>query len=134
MTDPEQDPRWAAVRAAGRHPVPTPPGLVDRVLRSLDGVRGRSVRFGGVTMTEPEFLRIAREAAETARVPGLHVSTVALVGGRLQLLATVQFGVLADEAADLLRERLAAALAGQLGVRPPAVDVHVIDVEAPPSE
>lgn len=39
--DPREDPRWELVRAAAKRPVPTPPGLVERVLRSVGGVRGR---------------------------------------------------------------------------------------------
>lgn len=36
--DPREDPCWEQVRAAADLPVPTPPGLVERVLRSVGGL------------------------------------------------------------------------------------------------
>ncbi|RJQ85250.1 hypothetical protein [Amycolatopsis panacis] len=135
MTDPERDPRWAAVRAARRHRVPTPPGLVERVLSSLDDARSaRSVQLpsdkGLRSVTEPAFLRLARTVAdaEAAAVPGMRVTAVALADERLQVLAAVRYGVIADEAADTLRARITAELDRQLGARPPVFDVHVVDV------
>ncbi|GAA3531752.1 hypothetical protein GCM10022222_13680 [Amycolatopsis ultiminotia] len=135
MTDPEHDPRWAAVRAAGRRRVPTPPGLVERVLRSLDGERSAEPLQlpsdgGTLSVSEPAFVLLARTVADTeaAAVPGLRVSAVALADSRLQVLATVRYGVVADEAADALRERITAELTRQLGAQSPVVDVHVVDV------
>jgi hypothetical protein len=44
VEDPRDDPRWELVRAAARRPVPTPYGLLARVLNSVQGVRGRDRR------------------------------------------------------------------------------------------
>ncbi|MBB4684709.1 hypothetical protein [Amycolatopsis jiangsuensis] len=135
MTDPEHDPRWAAVRAAGRRRVPTPPGLVERVLSSIENARSAEpLRLpfdgGSLSLSESAFLLLARTVAdaEAAAMPGLWVSAVALAEGRLQVLATVRYGVAATEAADALRERITAELDRQLGARPPVADVHVVDV------
>lgn len=136
--DPERDPRWELVRAAARTRVPTPPGLVERVLRSVGGVRGRRgapplplpSEGGSLSIAETVVVQLARAAAaEVAEATdGVHVSAVALDDGELQVLATVRFGVAADEAAELLRRRVTEELQRQLGSPPPTVNVHVVDV------
>ncbi|WP_410654791.1 hypothetical protein [Amycolatopsis sp. lyj-112] len=135
--DPRDDPRWEQVRAAANRPVPTPPGLVERVLRSVGGVRGGHTTppldlpsAGGKTqVSERALVLMTRKlAAEAGRgIGGVHVSAVALEGEVLQVLVTVRFGVEAA-AADLLRHRVTEALTRQLGSPPPAVNVHVVDV------
>ena len=114
--DPRDDPRWQQVRAAASRPVPTPPGLVERVLRSVGGARGRHTTApldlpssGGKTqVSERALVLMTRSlAAEIGReLGGVHVSAVA----------------------DLLRHRVSAALTGQLGSAPPAINGHVVDV------
>lgn len=136
--DPERDPRWEQVRAAARTRVPTPPGLVERVLRSVNGIRGRRgapplplpSEGGSLSVSETVVVQLARAAAaEVAEAAdGVHVSAVALDDGELQVLATVRFGVAADEAAELLRHRVTEELLRQLGSPPPPVNVHVVDV------
>lgn len=136
--DPERDPHWELVRAAARRRVPTPPGLVERVLRSVSGVRGRRgappialpSEGGSLSVSETVVVQLARAvAAEVAEATdGVHVSAVAFDDGELQVLATVRFGVAADEAAELLRDRVTEELERQLGSPPPTVNVHVVDV------
>ncbi|HWD06753.1 MAG TPA: hypothetical protein VG674_30365 [Amycolatopsis sp.] len=133
--DPEGDPRWALVRAAARRPVATPPGLVDRVLRSLAEERHGppltlSTSGGPVSVSEPALVRLARSVAtdRAADVDGITVSAVALENGQLQVLTTVRDGVAADEAAGRLQHDVTEELARLLRARPPAVTVHVIDV------
>lgn len=135
--DPREDPRWELVRAAANRPVPTPPGLVERVLRSVGGVRGRltseAVELpseGGKTeVSERALVLVTRRlAADLGReLGGLHVAAVAVEDGVLQVLVTVRYGVEAVTA-ELLRRRLVESLARQLGSAPPAVDVHIVDV------
>ncbi|ANN16730.1 hypothetical protein SD37_14395 [Amycolatopsis orientalis] len=135
--DPRDDPRWEQVRAAASRPVPTPPGLVERVLRSVGGVRGRHTTSpldlpsaGGKTQVSERALVLMtrRLAAEIGRdLGGVYVSAVALEDEVLQVLVTVRFGVEAA-AADVLRHRVTEALTRQLGSAPPAVNVHVVDV------
>lgn len=135
--DPRDDPRWEQVRAAASRPVPTPPGLVERVLRSVGGARGRHTTApldlpsaGGKTqVSERALVLMTRKlAAEIGRdLGGVHVSAVALEDDVLQVLVTIRFGVEAA-AAELLRHRVTAALTGQLGSAPPAINVHVVDV------
>ncbi|MER7860168.1 hypothetical protein ABTX61_13765 [Amycolatopsis japonica] len=135
--DPRDDPRWQQVRAAASRPVPTPPGLVERVLRSVGGVRGGHTTApldlpssGGKTqVSERALVLMTRSlAAEIGReLGGVHVSAVALEEDVLQVLVTIRFGIEAG-VAELLRHRLGAALSGQLGSAPPTINVHVVDV------
>ncbi|WP_340683202.1 hypothetical protein LCL61_32025 [Amycolatopsis coloradensis] len=135
--DPRDDPRWQQVRAAASRPVPTPPGLVERVLRSVGGVRGKHTTApldlpssGGKTqVSERALVLMTRNlAAEIGReLGGVHVAAVALEEDVLQVLVTIRFGVEAA-VADLLRHRVSAALTGQLGSAPPTINVHVVDV------
>ncbi|AGM05245.1 hypothetical protein [Amycolatopsis keratiniphila] len=135
--DPRDDPRWQQVRAAASRPVPTPPGLVERVLRSVSGVRGGHTTTpldlpssGGKTqVSERALVLMTRNlAAEIGReLGGVHVSAVALEEDVLQVLVTIRFGVEAA-VAELLRHRVSTALSGQLGSAPPTINVHVVDV------
>ncbi|SEC34952.1 hypothetical protein SAMN04489727_3435 [Amycolatopsis tolypomycina] len=117
--DPESDPRWDAVRRAAAHRVPTPPGLVERVLRAV--AHGR--RTGGTDSIGHVVDRLAR----TIPADGLRVSAVAVEDDVVQVLVSVRFGVVADEAAEAFRRELTAGLARQLGVAW-TVNVHVVDV------
>ncbi|UJW31334.1 Asp23/Gls24 family envelope stress response protein [Saccharothrix sp. AJ9571] len=134
--DPTQDPDWHLVHAAARTTVPTPPGLVDRVLRSVRGLRGGSGELeyhqdgGRLRVSEQVVVLLARRlAAELGhRIGGLHVAAVAFQAGELEVLTTVRYGVHADEAAEALRSRLARALTAELGEPAPTVNVHVVDV------
>jgi hypothetical protein len=136
--DPRDDPRWELVRAAARTTVSTPPGLVNRVLQSVRGLRGHllsapiDIPFEGgkLRVSERVVVLIARRlGAELAReLDGVHVSAVALEADGLQVLITVRYGVAADEAAALLRTRLRAGIGDQLGAPAPPVHVHIVDV------
>ncbi|WP_158894374.1 hypothetical protein [Amycolatopsis anabasis] len=136
--DPRDDPRWELVRAAARRPVPTPYGLITRVLRSVQGVRGRLLAEPFELPLDGDRLRIGervlvllarRLGAELGRaIGGVHVSAVALEQNGLEVLATVRYGVAADEAAESLRHLLGEALAAQIGAGAPPVNVHIVDV------
>jgi uncharacterized alkaline shock family protein YloU len=129
--DPEQDPRWDAVRAAARRRVPTPPGLVERVLRAA--ARGRRTAVdvpgdaGSLRVTERVVGRLAGTIAADRAPDGVRISAVAVEDDVVQVLVSVRFGVTADEAAETLRREIAAELSRQLGVAT-AVNVHVVDV------
>ncbi|WP_410589005.1 hypothetical protein [Amycolatopsis sp. lyj-23] len=126
--DPESDPRWDAVRAAARRRVPTPPGLVERVLRAVARGRRTAVDVPGGTgrlrVTEGVVDRLARTIAAERAPDGVRVSAVAVEDGVVQVLVSVRFGVVADEAAEALRRDVTAELSRQLGV-PSIVNVHV---------
>ncbi|MFJ1764487.1 Asp23/Gls24 family envelope stress response protein [Amycolatopsis sp. NPDC088138] len=130
-TDPEQDPRWDAVRAAARRRVPTPPGLVERVLRAV--ARGRRTALdvpseaGRLRVTEQVVVRLAGTIAGARAPAGVRISAVAVEEEVVQVLVSVRFGVAADEAAETLRREITAELSRQLGVTT-AVNVHVVDV------
>ena len=136
--DPRDDPRWELVRAAARTTVPTPPGLVARVLNSVHGLRGQllpepiEIPFDGgrLRVGGRVIVLIARRlGAEFAReLDGVHVSAVALDADGLQVLIAVRYGVAADEAAALLRTRIREGLTDQLGAPAPPVHVHIVDV------
>lgn len=136
--DPRNDPRWDLVRAAARAPVPTPPGLIARVLSSVRGVRGRLLaeplelrQHGGtLRISEKVIVLLARKLGADigAEVGGIHVSAVAMEDGGLEVLLTVRYGVPAAEAADTLRRRLGETLADHLGRPAPPVNVHIADV------
>lgn len=136
--DPRHDPRWDLVRAAAHAAVPTPPGLVARVLRSVNGVRGRTFAKSLEFPLDGDRLRVAervvvllarRLGADLGReIGGVHLSAVALEENGLQVLVTVDYGVVADKAAALLGSRLVSALTEQLGAQTPVVNVHVVDV------
>jgi len=131
IPDPERDPRWDAVRAAARRRVPTPPGLVERVLRAV--ARGRRAvvevpgEAGRLRVTEGVVDRLTRTIA-TDRAPfGVRISAVAVEDDVVQVLVSVRFGIIADAAAEALRREVTAELARQLGVAS-VVNVHVVDV------
>jgi hypothetical protein len=129
--DPERDPRWDAVRAAARRRVPTPPGLVERVLRAV--ARGRRTAVdvpgeaGRLRVTEQVVVRLAGTIAAAHAPEGVRISAVAVEEDVVQVLVSVRFGVTADEAAETLRREITAELSRQLGVTA-AVNVHVVDV------
>ncbi|MEA5366137.1 hypothetical protein VA596_41875 [Amycolatopsis sp., V23-08] len=130
-TDPEQDPRWDAVRAAARRRVPTPPGLVERVLRAV--ARGRRTALdvpgeaGHLRVTEQVVVRLAGTIAAARAPAGVRISAVAAEEDVVQVLVSVRFGIAADQAAETLRREITAELSRQLGVAT-AVNVHVVDV------
>jgi hypothetical protein len=136
--DPRDDPRWELVRAAARRPVPTPYGLIARVLRSVHGVRGRLRAEPMELPLDGDLLRIGertlvllarRLGAELARsIGGVQVAAVAMEDNGLEVLAIVRYGIAADEAAERLRARLREALGAQIGAAAPPVNVHIVDV------
>ncbi|PXY28208.1 hypothetical protein [Prauserella muralis] len=136
--DPLDDPRWEWVRAAARTPAPTPPGLVERVLRSVRGVRGTLLTEpleleqdgGRLRVGERAVVVLARRrGAELAgEIGGVHVAAVALEPGGLDVLVTVRYGTPADEVAEALRRGLRDALVAEFGPVAPAVNVHITDV------
>ncbi|MFB9690426.1 hypothetical protein [Amycolatopsis plumensis] len=129
--DPERDPRWDAVRAAARHRVPTPPGLVERVLRAVARGRRTAVEVpgeaGGLRVAEGVVDRLARTIAADRAPFGVRISAVAVEGGVVQVLVSVRFGLIADAAAEALRREIAAGLSRHLGIAA-VVNVHVVDV------
>ncbi|HEY3470943.1 MAG TPA: hypothetical protein VGL47_37805 [Amycolatopsis sp.] len=129
--DPERDPRWDAVRRAAAHRVPTPPGLVERVLRAVARGRRTAVEVpgedGSLRVTEGVVADLARTIAADRAPDGVRVSAVAVEDDVVQVLVSVRFGVAADEAAEVLRRETTAELSRQLGV-PATVNVHVVDV------
>ncbi|MDQ7803364.1 hypothetical protein Q5425_06455 [Amycolatopsis sp. A133] len=132
IPDPERDPRWDAVRAAARRRVPTPPGLVERVLRAVARGRRTAVEAPG----EAGRLRVTEvdRLARTIAVGGLLVSAVAVEDGVVRVQVSVRSGVAAAEAAeavDAFRREITAGLARQLGVAS-AVNVHVVEVHPGP--
>ncbi|GAB3142226.1 hypothetical protein GCM10027258_26670 [Amycolatopsis stemonae] len=129
--DPERDPRWDAVRAAARRRVPTPPGLVERVLRAVARGRRTAVEVPGgegrLSVTENVVVRLASAIAAERAPDGVRVSAVALEDDAVQVLVSVRFGVAADAAAEGLRREITGELSRQLGTAT-TVNVHVIDV------
>jgi uncharacterized alkaline shock family protein YloU len=129
--DPESDPRWDAVRAAARRRVPTPPGLVERVLRAVARGRRTAVEVPGergrLRVAEDVVDRLARTIAADRAPYGVRISAVAVEDGVVQVLVSVRFGLIADAAAEALRREITAGLSRQLGVAS-VVNVHVVDV------
>jgi uncharacterized alkaline shock family protein YloU len=129
--DPESDPRWDAVRAAARRRVPTPPGLVERVLRAVARGRRTAVEVPGesgrLRVAEGVVDRLARTIAADRAPFGVRISAVAVEDDVVQVLVSVRFGVIADAAAEALRREITAGLSRQLGVAS-VVNVHVVDV------
>ncbi|MEU0537172.1 hypothetical protein [Amycolatopsis tolypomycina] len=129
--DPESDPRWDAVRRAAAHRVPTPPGLVERVLRAVARGRRSAVEVPGeagrLRVTGDVVDRLARTIAADRAPFGVRITAVAVEGDVVQVLVSVRFGVIADAAAEALRRALTVELTRQLGVAC-TVNVHVVDV------
>jgi uncharacterized alkaline shock family protein YloU len=129
--DPERDPRWDAVRRAAARRVPTPPGLVERVLRAVARSRRTAVEVpletGRLSVTEAVVVRLAETIAADRAPDGVRVSAVAVEDDVVQVLVSVRFGVVADEAAEALRRELTAELSRQVGAAT-TVNVHVVDV------
>ncbi|NBH07934.1 Asp23/Gls24 family envelope stress response protein, partial [Amycolatopsis sp. SID8362] len=82
---------------------------------------------GGLRITEQTVVRLAGTIAADRAPAGVRVSAVAVEDGVVQVLVSVRFGVVADEAAEALRREVTAELSRQLGVET-AVNVHVVDV------
>ncbi|WP_051400231.1 hypothetical protein [Haloechinothrix halophila] len=136
--DPRDDPRWRLVRAAARTPVPTPPGLLDRVLRSVNGLRGSLQGEPVVVQQARGRLRIGEHAlallcrhiaVRTARdIDGVHVWAVAIDPDGFEVLITVRYGVAAGDAADRLVRDVHHSLVGLVGTSLPVINVHIADV------
>ncbi len=137
--DPRDDPRWRLVRAAARTPVATPPGLIDRVLRSVDGLRGSprgepvivQQARGQLRIGEHALVLLCRHAAVQASrdIDGVHVWVVALDPDGFQVLITVRYGTVAGAAADRLGRDVHSRLADLTGTRIPVINVHIADVQ-----
>jgi len=137
-SDPREDPQWELVRAAAKRPVPTPAGLVSRVFRSVQGVRGRllssplelEVDGDRLSVTERTLVLLTRRLTqeEGQELGGIHLSAVALDQDELQVLVTIDYGVSAVDTAETLRTNVSRELIKQLGTSAPPVNVHVIDV------
>ncbi|AHH96003.1 hypothetical protein GCM10010174_51290 [Kutzneria viridogrisea] len=135
---PELRARWELVRQAAQAPVLTPPGLVDRVLASVRGLRGQIAaepvevdqERGKLRISQRTVLILARRlAGDFASAHGsVHVRAVAGDEEGLQVLVAVRFGVPVGELADQLRTHLRQGLARELGEGVPPISVHVVDV------
>jgi uncharacterized alkaline shock family protein YloU len=129
--EPERDPRWEAVRAAARRRVPTPPGLVDRVLRAVARGRRTAVAVPGEAGrprgTEGVVARLARTIAADRAPDGVRVAAVAVEDDVVQVRVSVRAGVVAGDATEALRREITAELSRQLGGTS-AVNVHVVAV------
>ncbi|RKT53501.1 anti-sigma factor family protein [Saccharothrix australiensis] len=133
----ELEARWAAVRQVAVTPVPTPPGLVSRVLAAVHGVRPRPgsppVEFdqdgGRVSVSERAVLAVCRRlAVDLATRLGLHVRGTAVADGGLQVLVAARYPMPAVAVSEELRAQLAHELRAQLGDAAPVVHVHLIDI------
>jgi hypothetical protein len=134
----ELDGRWDLVRRLASTPLPTPAGLVSRVLTSVRDLRPR--RFApGVELAEPGgSLRVGapavvllgrqlfREFAAERREIALRTLAVAEDG--LQVRVALRYGTPIAEVAAELREWLSSGLRMHLGDAVPAIHVHVDDV------
>lgn len=129
------DERWAGVRAAAAEPVATPPGLADRMVDVLRGVRGE-VYHGvadGVRIADQVVVLIARRIAAEAAAGVGHVRLARTDGHTVHIGLAVRYGVAADRLAARVRAAVLAGLAGQVGPVATAVDVQVTDVIPPPT-
>lgn len=136
--DPREDPRWELVRAAARAPVTTPPGLIERVLRSVNGMRGRLLAEpvaveqagGSLVIGERALVLLCRKlAVQAAReIGGLHVWATALDRDGFEVLVAVRYGMPAGAAADRLGRDVHRRMTDMVGARVPVVNVHIADV------
>lgn len=136
--DPRTDPAWNLVRAAADHPLPPPPGLVDRVLRSVNGARGRlsseplAVRQdrGWLRVRERALVALCRQAGvESAqRIGGVAISAVGMTDDGFVVEIAVRFGVAADVAAERLRADVHQRVTDLVGLPIGPVNVVVVDV------
>lgn len=140
----ELDREWDQVRKAADAPVLTPPGLVDRVLASVHGLRGRITaepveldqEGGTLRISQRAVLTLARRLATdfAAQHRGVHIRAVAGDDDGIQVLMAVRYPAPANDLATELRGHLGHRLAQELGHGAPVVSVHVVDVhESPPS-
>ncbi|MEU4806465.1 hypothetical protein [Actinosynnema sp. NPDC023587] len=129
--------RWDAVRETAVVAVPTPPGLVIRVLAAVRGIRPRlgapPVEFvqdgDRVRVAERAVLAVCRQlAVEAAAELDLHVRGTAVEDGQLQVLVAARYPDPAIAAADELRSKVARQLLAHLGDAAPVVHVHLIDI------
>ncbi|MBB5958359.1 hypothetical protein FHS29_004967 [Saccharothrix tamanrassetensis] len=133
----ELEDRWSSVRLVAVTPVPTPPGLVSRVLAAVHGVRPRlgsapagfDQDGGRVSVAERAVLAVCRRlAVELATGLGLHVRGTAVEDGELQVLVAARYPAPAISVADELRSQLSRELVEHLGDAAPVVHVHLIDI------
>ncbi|MFC5287840.1 hypothetical protein ACFPM7_12325 [Actinokineospora guangxiensis] len=130
------DADWSGVREAARERPRTPPGLADRALGALSGVRAAPGSYhdiaDGVRVADRVVVLIARRAAADA-LDGLgSVRDVHTGQNKVHIGLAVRWGVAADTLAERVRTAVLAALANQVGPVVSAVDVQVNDVLPPP--
>lgn len=129
---------WRDVRAAAGAPVLTPEGLVQRVMDTVRGVRGRYFAQPVVVAQEGGVLSVAEHAVTllarriltdtAAERGGLHVRAVTTDDDGLQILVEIDYRVAAERVATALRKRLRERLVTELGETVPPINIHVVDV------
>lgn len=132
----ELDGRWADVRAAAAAPVPTPPGLAERMVDVLRGVRGAPAAYHGVAdgvrVADQVVVLVARRIAAEAAAGLGHVRSARTDGQTVHIGLAVRYGVAAHTLAARVRAAVLAGLAAQVGPVATAVDVQVAEVLPPP--
>ncbi|GGS50245.1 hypothetical protein [Actinokineospora fastidiosa] len=130
------DNHWDDVRAAAATPPPAPPGLAERMVDVLRGVRGTGGTYHGVAegvrVADHVVVMVVRRVAADA-VAGLgHVRAVRTEADTIHIGLAVRYGVAADALAERVRASVLAGLAERVGPVATGVDVRVVDVVPPP--
>jgi uncharacterized alkaline shock family protein YloU len=129
---------WGDVKVAAAAVVLTPEGLVQRVMDTVRGIRGRYFAEPVVVHQEGGMLTVAEHAVtllarriltETAAERGgMHVRAVSTDDDGLQVLVEIDYRVAVERVATVLRDRLRGRLAEELGAEVPPINIHVVDV------
>ena len=133
---------WRPVRVAADATWDVPPGLVDRALSTVRGLRSASgqqptslVQDGGTLTVAPRAaMALVRQAGLDAasRRAGVHLRGCSGDTAEVRVDLAVRYPLSAVEIADEVRQEVERVLRRSLGTAAPSVEVVVVDV-APPT-
>jgi uncharacterized alkaline shock family protein YloU len=85
-----------------------------------------------VAIAERTLVLLTRKIGQEigAELGGIQVSAVAMELGELEVLIVVDYGIVAADAAEILRRGVRRELTKQIGAGVPPINVHVIDVRS----
>jgi uncharacterized alkaline shock family protein YloU len=127
-----------ATRALLDDPAEPPPGLLDRIMTAVraevrrgDGV-ALPTEHGPAEISTRAVASLLRYAADT--VPGVRARRCRLIATeradtvRIEMSLSLRYGSAMDELVDQVRQRLATAMSGHIGLFTDTIDVEIVDL------
>jgi hypothetical protein len=137
------DAQWDEVREAGQVAVTPPPGLVERALKTVRGVRAgygsTSIKLaqerGVLTVSVGSVLTLARQlCSEVLRgFPEVHLRGCSGDVESVRIDLAIRYGIAGVEVAEQIRSSVDHGMRRSLGAGTPSVWVRLVDVAEPRS-